>query len=327
MDATAGAAGALHFSTDDLPEHDRVTLFRDVYARSIINFDIEPLPDASFQFSGAFQKLPRLGLASGVCSPMRATRTTKHIDSDDLVFYLSLTGGRSLRQRGREAVVGPGEGILSPSTDEGDVTVLETSRFFSLRLPLATMRTMVSDLDSIVVRTIPRDSGPLRLLMGYVSMIRDSSALTAPEARNLIASHIHDLAALALGATRDATEAAKGRGLRAARLRAIKADIAANITVRDLSVDAVAARHRISPRSIRLLFADDETTFTDFVLRQRLARVHRMLVDPRFADHTISAIAFESGFGDLSHFNHAFRRQYGATPSDVRTEARRENWS
>ena len=31
----------------------------------------------------------------------------------------------------------------------------------------------------------------------------------------------------------------------------------------------------------------------------------------------ISTIAFETGFGDLSYFNLAFRRRYGLTPSDV----------
>ena len=34
--------------------------------------------------------------------------------------------------------------------------------------------------------------------------------------------------------------------------------------------------------------------------------------------YAISTIAFEAGFGDLSYFNHAFRRRYGATPSDIR---------
>lgn len=203
---------------------------------------------------------------------------------------------------------------------------METSRFFSLRLPLAAMRAAVKDLDAAVVRTIPRDFGPLRLLTSYISMIRNSEALTTPDIRGLVATHVEDLAVLALGATRDAAEIAKGRGLRAARLRALKADITDNLTRRDLSVDALAARHRMSPRSIRLLFADDETTFTDFVLRQRL-RVHRMLVDRRLANRPISEMVFESGFGDLSYFNHAFRRRYGATPSDIRAAARREDWS
>lgn len=94
MNATAGASGTLHFSTDDLPERDRLAMFREVYANSIINFDIEPLADAPFQFSGAFQRLPRLGLASGTCSPMHASRTSRHINSDDLVLYVGLTGSR-----------------------------------------------------------------------------------------------------------------------------------------------------------------------------------------------------------------------------------------
>jgi transcriptional regulator GlxA family with amidase domain len=76
-----------------------------------------------------------------------------------------------------------------------------------------------------------------------------------------------------------------------------------------------------------LLFAGEETTFTEFVLRERLALARRILIDPRFAGHTISAIAFESGFGDLSYFNHAFRRHYGATPSDIRAAEPREDWS
>ena len=39
----------------------------------------------------------------------------------------------------------------------------------------------------------------------------------------------------------------------------------------------------------------------------------------------ISTIAFESGFGDLSYFNHVFRRCYGATPSDIRAGARKDD--
>jgi AraC-like DNA-binding protein len=43
-----------------------------------------------------------------------------------------------------------------------------------------------------------------------------------------------------------------------------------------------------------------------------------MLTDACFADMSVSSIAYEAGFGDLSNFNHLFRRRYSATPSDVR---------
>ena len=49
-----------------------------------------------------------------------------------------------------------------------------------------------------------------------------------------------------------------------------------------------------------------------------------MLVDRRCAHLNIGQIAHESGFGDVSYFNRAFRRHFGATRSDVREAARRE---
>jgi AraC-like DNA-binding protein len=63
-------------------------------------------------------------------------------------------------------------------------------------------------------------------------------------------------------------------------------------------------------------------TFTEFLLDRRLARAHRMLSDPRFAERSITSIAFDVGFGDLSYFDRAFRRRFGETPSDVRENAR-----
>jgi AraC-like DNA-binding protein len=71
-----------------------------------------------------------------------------------------------------------------------------------------------------------------------------------------------------------------------------------------------------------MLFEAEGVTFSEFVLSRRLTRAHRMLSDSRHAHLTISALAFECGFGDLSYFNRVFRRLYGATPSDVRQAAR-----
>jgi AraC-like DNA-binding protein len=75
---------------------------------------------------------------------------------------------------------------------------------------------------------------------------------------------------------------------------------------------------------IQKLFETEGTTFTEYVMERRLVEASRMLSDPRFADRTISEVAGNAGFGDLSYFNRAFRRLYGATPSDVRAAAQRE---
>ena len=59
-------------------------------------------------------------------------------------------------------------------------------------------------------------------------------------------------------------------------------------------------------------------TFTRFALEQRLDHACRRLRNPQFSARSISSIAYDVGFGDLSYFNRVFRRRYGATPSDIR---------
>ncbi len=73
---------------------------------------------------------------------------------------------------------------------------------------------------------------------------------------------LRDLVATVLGPTADAAHLAARRGVSDARLRAIKVDIAANITRSDLTIGAVAARHGLSPRSISMLFNREGTTFS-----------------------------------------------------------------
>jgi transcriptional regulator GlxA family with amidase domain len=98
----------------------------------------------------------------------------------------------------------------------------------------------------------------------------------------------------------------------------------ANLGRGDLSADALAARHGITARYLRMLFENEGTSFSEFVLGQRLLRAHRMLCAPLHLDRAVGSIAFECGFGDISYFYRAFRRKYGDTPSDVRQAARRE---
>jgi AraC-like DNA-binding protein len=164
---------------------------------------------------------------------------------------------------------------------------------------------------------VPKDTVALRLLVQYVELVRKESALAPPDLRHIFAHHVYDLLSLALGATRDAAEAARGRGLRAARLRALKTDIQAHLADESLTIGAVARRQGISESYVRRLFESEDTTFSEFVLNERLVRAYRLLNDPLF-ERRVSSVAFEVGFGDLSYFNRTFRRRFGATPSDVR---------
>jgi AraC-like DNA-binding protein len=111
-------------------------------------------------------------------------------------------------------------------------------------------------------------------------------------------------------------------GAKAARLRALKSDIVAMLGRNDLSSEIIAGRHGISARYVRKLFEQEGNSFTRFLLSERLTRVGRLLRDPRHAHLTIAQVAHSSGFNDISYFNRAFRRRFGATPTEFREGAK-----
>lgn len=312
----------IHFVSPDEPDRQWIEWYCEEYSRQLYNLDIERNSDAQFRLQTTIRTLPDVAIGHSVRLPMR----THHAAKDgDICLVVPLVGAISLQVDGLEyklaagmAAIG-GHGTKSTIDAPSDVQLLSVRLRRQMLLPLTQS---YSDLQGVAVI---HDTQAMSLLRGYIRSLDAEEAIMTPTARQLVALHIHDLVALACGATRDAQDVIEGRGKRAAKLAAVKADIVANVTHRNLTIDSLAGRHGISPRYIGSLFAGAGTTFTDFVLKQRLAHAHRLLADRRFADQTICSIAFDSGFGDLSYFNHAFRRRYGATPSDVRGATLRQD--
>jgi AraC-like DNA-binding protein len=314
----------LRLSTDDFSERERFDAARELFGRAIIKIDFEPLLDVPFRLDMTLRALPDFGLACGKSSPLNCLHPASMVDSDDVVLVIIASGGGLMKQRGREAELRPGRAVLSSIEDPGNSYLPTNTETVNFRFKRNRLLPLINNLDAALLTPVSTDSEAMRLLLSYAGIFKDEHALTTPELRGVVATHLHDLAALAIGATRDAAALATSRGVRAARLRAIKADIGENLGNKALSIDAMAARHGVTPRYISMLFESEPMTFSEFVLSQRLHRAHRMLSDPRFAALSISSIALETGFGDVSYFNRTFRRAYGATPSDVRAAALRE---
>jgi AraC-like DNA-binding protein len=226
-----------------------------------------------------------------------------------------------VHQFGQTLDLGCGQAIVLTGAEPAFLRVPKLGNYVNLRVPVCRLSPLIADLDAAYCRPIPADNPALQLLTRYISVLNETEAFVTPDLRRQAVVHIHDLIALAIGATRDAAEIAKSRGARAARLRAIKEDIATWLDRPDLSVAAIAARHRIKPRWVQRVFESEGTTFTEYVLGQRLVGAHRLLTDVRYSGQKISTIAFNVGFGDLSYFNRAFRRRYGVTPSELRAAA------
>lgn len=317
----AGDCTVVRFSSEDYAPHERLAACREIYGRTLSKREIEPSSAEPFRTEATLWRMPGLGVAKARRSAAAYRLPREFVDSDDVFVTVGLTSRYEVHQFGRGLDLKPGEASLMTAAAPACLKVPAFGRYINVRAPRHILSSFVTDLDAAYGRPIPADNPALRLLIHYIGLLEETEGLAAPDLRRQAVTHVHDLMALAIGATSEAAELAKRRGGQAALLRAIKQDIEDGLDRPDLSVATIAARHGVRPRWVQRLFEREGTTFTEYVLAQRLARAHRLLRSPRYARLKISAIALDTGFGDLSYFNRAFRRRYGVTPSDLRTAA------
>jgi AraC-like DNA-binding protein len=310
----------VRLSTADLPEKNRAAIWREQYGRMALKLDIEPLAEAPFECAVVFRALPGVQMMSTAMSPVRITRGPEFIadGNGDLIFIINQSGIATALARGREIILREGDALLMSTSEVKVFDRHSHGGSLSFRIPRSIVSSIMADADDAVMQLIPRHAEVLKLLAGYAAPLFNEIALATAEFRRTAVNHLLDLIALALGATHDAAGLANGRGVPAARLKFAKSYITENSNQRDLSVGAVAAHLGVTSRKLQRLFESDGTTFSEFLLAQRLSRAYRMLTEPRLAQNAVSTIAFDVGFGDLSYFNRSFKRHYGATPRDIR---------
>jgi AraC-like DNA-binding protein len=314
---------ALHFSTDSIPARDRLPYLREAFGRSTARIELAPVEGCPLGWSASSYSFDGLGVISGQTNGITCRRTQQLLTdgNDDFLLTANLSGTSLIFQLGRECRLEPGEAALKSSSDVGSHDFPGPARYLTLRIPRRRLNGMAVKPEDALARLIPANTEALRLLIDYVKAALRDHAVTSPQLRQLFTTHVHDLVALAVGATRDVSDIAHRRGLQAARLNAIKADIITGLGSERLDIAGIARGRGVTPRYVQMLFESEGTTFTEYVLGQRLTRAHRMLIDPICRHWTISAIAFEVGFENLSYFNRVFRRVFGATPSDIRAAA------
>jgi AraC-like DNA-binding protein len=315
--------GPVRFCFDDMPEPERPTLLRECFARFGVHYDFAAPRDARFHVDLALNPFPGLLVGWGDlhASRKRSGHELAAQMGDDGAFLMNLKGTHRVEQRGRDILLGEGDGIFTSCSDPSAIVHGGSSEMLVLRFPKTGIAPLVHGLNDRWARRIARDVPALRLMRSYLTLAWDTQALAGPDLKRSLVTHVYDLVALMMGATCDAAAVAQQRGMQAARLHAIKQDIDRQLETQNLSVAALAQHHRCTARSIQRMFEAEGTTFTEYVLAQRLRRAHTLLSDPLRRAEKISAVALDCGFGDVSYFNRVFRRRYGLAPSDVRVQS------
>jgi AraC-like DNA-binding protein len=313
------------FSSDDVPARERLTVLNEAFGGSDFPCEILPASDEPLYLAGYAIALPNLFITHGVNRGVEYRRTTRHLGGNDgFMLTVTLSGRYHVDQRHTEHLLRSGEAWAALADESATASTVpgETRESLALILPRRALDGMRLDIDHLLRPPVICDEEALGLLVNYVRGLEVARAPLSPPLAERAAEHVCDLAALALRARGEAAQHARERGLPAARLRRLQDDIVRRIAAgQPIALNDTAARHGISPVYVQKLFERGGVSFSAFVLAQRLEHVRRRLRNPRFAGHSISRIVYDAGFNNLSWFNRAFRRRYGATPSDIRAAA------
>ena len=312
----------LRFSSANIPERDRLSLFREMFARGVANMDVTPL-DEKCRAEVELRMFPGASVMWGSNSAYRFEKNRDPGKTDDDCVLVWSTGPALFQHLGKQVVLGAGPAIFMSCAEKGAGENALPIEHVTLKLPRAVLKPLVVGLEDTFMSPVSPQTDALRLLKSYLETLRADHESTGIDLQRAMVLHIYDLVALALGATRDAAQLAGSRGLPAARLDAIKKYTLEHLGDPALSVKDVARAQGVTPRYVQILFEGEGKTFSSFLLQSRLALAHRRFSDPALASLPIGVIAGDCGFGDLSYFNQTFRRTYGETPADVRNRARR----
>jgi AraC-like DNA-binding protein len=273
------------FRTGEIPETRRFATWHGVVNGWLLGVETRQASDGPFRGSACLRVLPELRFGWGALGGTinRRTRAIVSKDNDDLFLFVNTGGAFAASQFGRETEIGVGGAYLMSCAEVGAFRWPEGMKLMAVRTKLNAVSMLVRNLYDSLGRTIAPDNQGLHLLIRYLRLLDDSEPLATPESRALVTRHVQDLLALAIGAIGDARQLAAVRGLRAPRLKAVEAYVERHLSRPELSPDLVAAHFRISSRTVQRIFEAEGTSFTESVLRRRLACAHAALGDLRGA--------------------------------------------
>ncbi|MBS0419691.1 MAG: helix-turn-helix domain-containing protein [Proteobacteria bacterium] len=307
----------MDFSTTRLPPAERESGYRHALRRyfSEITADISVRVDTAEEapLRASLEPLSIGQLMGGIhqCNAPHELRLPRtHLSGMDL--YLLCEGDVSLSNANGTLELGPGDMILWPYGPEWEARS-RRFRMIALGLPDAIIRRQKDELHAVAGRPISAN-GVLGACVG--ALLRTAAEfrgrISFEEGAALQDTILHALSTLAV--TQKAVSSPPAGAERDAQLQRVKTLTLQSLDQVDLNPAMLAAQAGVSTRTLHRLFASSGTTFAEWLRQRRLARCWDELTRCGGRRRNIAAVALESGFGDLSTFNRAFRARFGMTP-------------
>ncbi|HEY7247710.1 MAG TPA: helix-turn-helix domain-containing protein [Xanthobacteraceae bacterium] len=295
--------------------------WREGICRSFCQLDAEPFSSDCIDCRIDFAFVHSLTLATPTGSSARFIRTRDLLPDgcDDLVLITASRGPVQVTKGEQTVELASSQACLIEMSAAVGVALSETARFTATRTPRDFLLQAAPNAEGRLYQPLGENPALITMVQRYFALCNEVVQDLDAVGQQTAAQHLIELIGLLL---RPASDLIERRGYSAARVDLLKSEVLKRLTRSTLTIEMIAQANGLSPRQAQRLFAQSGVTFTEFVLEQRLALAHRLLLDPQNRHRKVSDIAYAAGFGDLSYFNRVFRKQFGITPSEIRSETK-----
>jgi AraC-like DNA-binding protein len=294
--------------------------WREEFCRRFCQLDAETATAERIECTVEISQVGSLsfGTAHGSSGSFLRTRSLLSDGHDDLVLLTAIDGDALAVHRGRSIELHPSEMCLTSLDHLGESRLSEGGRYTAIRMPRRDLMAISRNIEDKISKPLEGNPALKSFIGGYYTLCAETGPAFDAITQRTMARQMMELIALLVETGGGAPSSASQGNFEPARLQLIQAHVLENLHDDDLTLITAARHARMSPRQVQRLFQQTGSTFSEFVIEQRLLLAQRRLSSAGARREKISAVAFDAGFGDLSYFHRSFRKRFGMTPSEWR---------
>ncbi|MFK7957656.1 MAG: helix-turn-helix domain-containing protein [Lysobacterales bacterium] len=313
---------------DDLKGMSRWEYWCDVVNHEFVNLDCSAIPgqDKS-DFSGTLRGglgVGQVNFSEVVAMPQFVQRSRQRIaraTKDDFLISFQLERECVVRQSGREALLKPGSFALYDSASEYSLAFARPFHQFVLQMPRDVLSRHLMEPEKYTAIPISANEGMGLILKNFLySLVGELSATDEP-INDQLSDNLVNMIALTFSSTVITSKLIETDCVKEALMRRLRQFIDNNLFDPRLNNARIAESQNISVRYLYKLFSGEAESVHEMIMRKRLEASRAILMDEHTRRPSIESLAHHVGFASAAHFSRAFKKRFGASPSDVSPQA------
>jgi AraC family transcriptional regulator, positive regulator of tynA and feaB len=306
------------FSTNTVPCEARVGYWNDLSCNTFTGVGVDPAGNDDFSASLRRLKLDTVCVADVRSSASIVRHTQGHVrrlrDEPHFLLHMQLRGSSANSQSGREAILQPGDATICDTARPWTLAFERNAKFLVCRLPASKMRERIAGVEDLPCIYLKGSAGGLPVLSAFLqTLLLHAGQDENTDWLDATDTIIMDLVAMSCRSSLGSDTARRSPSARYQRVLHI---VEQNLSRPNLDVHWVAAEFGLGARSIQKMFAAHGTTMGAHVLRLRLRYAATRLAES--SNSSITEIALDAGFSDLTYFGRTFRNAFGISPREYR---------